>query len=201
MAGRPRSLNWDTDSVVRQFRGGLAALVACATAIVALQVLPWHRGDFAPFVMTITEWDTQRVGLSDGRTLAGTSVYRLEYHDRSNWTYILISDEVPGWGIVQIPGQGYACRDGAYGSIDPSGAFQVRDRGSHLCDGIGRWIAYGMASSLRWNRTISGNLVTYTTYGERVSFDRKTGLPTRYEAGLSPGAIGRHVTTFDVERP
>jgi hypothetical protein len=128
-------------------------------------------------------------------------VYRLEYQNRSNWTYILISDEVPGSNIVQIPGQGSACRDGMYGSIDPSGAFQVRDRGPHVCDGIGRWIAYGTAWSLPWDRTIAGDVVTYTSYGERVSFDRKTGLPIKYEAGLSPGAIGRHLTTFNVERP
>jgi hypothetical protein len=184
--------------VVSRFRGALSALLASGVAIIALQLLPWP-GDFAPFVMTITEYDTNRVGFSDGRTLAGTAVYRLEYRDHNNWTYTLISDDVPGYGFVASPGQGYACRGGEYGTFDAQAAFRITSREPHVCYAIGRWIGYGIAWAVPWEKVTSNGIVTYTSYGERVCFDLKTGLPIQYEAGTNPGAVGHHVTTFQVE--
>ncbi len=189
------------DERVLRFRGALAALLVTLGAVFFVQAL-WPRSDFAPFVMTITSFDSDRVGLSDGRRLAGTSVYRLDYHDRDNWSLVLVSDVVPGWTAVAIPGQGSACRDGAYGHIGVDGRFTVGDRSP---DGkchyaADRWVQPGIATALPWHKVVEGDVVTYESYGERVSFDRRTGLPIRYEAGLSPGAIGRLVVTYEVEQ-
>jgi hypothetical protein len=74
--------------------------------------------------MTITAWSSARVGLSDGRTLPGTSVSRLEYRNRDNWNYALVSDDIPGWGGTQTP-DAYACRDGVYGHIEDLGCILV----------------------------------------------------------------------------
>ncbi len=170
--------------------------------MLVVEALPWppnSHGDFAPFVMTIEEWDAQRVGFADGRTLAGTSVYRLEYASRADWTLTLLSDDVPGYGFVQTPGQGNACRGDKYGQIDPSGGFRVTDAEPGACNGIGRWIHYGIAWSYPWPKEISDGLVTYTSTGERVVFDLRTGLPVLYEAGRPSGPIG-HRTVFRLER-
>ncbi len=184
---------------MNRFRGGLAALLMSVGTIVAAPVF-WPRPDLAPFVMTITAFNTQRVGFSDGRTLAGTSVYRIDYHDSQNWTWTLISDDVPGWGGTQTHDT-HACRKGVYGHIDPSTGVLVGGQWMGPCPGANRWIGYGIASGLPWEKTITGNVVTYTSYGERVSFDLRTGLPLEYEAGLNPGAFGHEIITFRVGQP
>jgi hypothetical protein len=185
---------------VLRFRGALAALLFAVGAIVAVQWL-WPHPDLAPFVMTITRSDSQRVGLSDGRRLGGTSVYRLDYHDRNNWSLVLVSDVIPGW-TGAAAGQGAACRDGVYGHIGLDGSFSVGERSPGGCHyAPDRWIGYGIATGMPWDKTTIGNVVTYEDYGERVSFDRRTGLPITYEAGLSPGASGRLVVTYHVEQP
>jgi hypothetical protein len=182
-----------------RFRGAVVALLFALAAIVAVQL--WPRPDLAPFVMTITRVDSQRVGFSDGRTLGGTSVYRLEYRDRNNWSVVLISDMIPGW-TAAAAGQGAACRDGAYGHITTDGSFTVTDRPVGWCHyAPDRWIGYGIATGMPWDKTIAGNVITYEDYGERVSFDARTGLPIRYEAGLNPNATGHLVVTYTLERP
>ena len=189
----------ETDTVLR-FRGALAALLFAVGAIVAVQWL-WPHRDLAAFVMTITRVDSQRVGLSDGSRLGGTSVERLEYRDRNNWSIVLISDVIPGW-ITAAPGQGAACRDGAYGHISTDGSFTVTDRPAGGCHyAPDRWVGYGIATGMPWAKTISGNVITYEDFGERVSFDVRTGLPIKYEAGLSPNATGHLIVTYQVEQP
>jgi hypothetical protein len=59
-----------------------------------------------------------------------------------------------------------------------------------MCNGVGRWIHYGIASSFPWKREVAAGLVTYTDPGERVEFDLATGLPLLYEAGLTTGSVG-----------
>jgi hypothetical protein len=183
-----------------RFRGALVALVVALGAITAAQL--WPRPDLAPFVMTITRVNSQRVGFSDGTRLGGTSVERLEYRDRNNWSVVLVSDVIPGWTGAS-PGQGAACRDGAYGHISTEGAFTITE--PSVVDGChnvpDRWIGYGIATRMPWAKTISGNVITFEDYGERVSFDARTGLPIKYEAGLSPNAIGHLVVTYQVEQP
>jgi hypothetical protein len=170
--------------------------------MLAVQLLPWSvpsRGDFAPFVMTITSWSSERVGgFSDGRpSLPGTSVYRLEYRSREDWTLTLVSDEIGGSPGVRTP-DAYACRHGLYGHLDASGGFHM-STDPYPCPGAGRWIGYGMASAVPWEKTVSDGVVTYTDTGERVSFDLKTGLPIVYEAGLSAGGAPKERTRFVVE--
>ena len=68
-----------------------------------------------------------------------------------------------------------------------------------MCNGVGRWIHYGIASSFPWKREVADGRVTYTDPGERVVFDIATGLPLLYEAGLTTGSVG-HREVFRVER-
>jgi hypothetical protein len=173
-------------------------VVACGFAIVALQVLPWP-GDFAPFVMTITGWSSARVRLSDGRQLPGTSVSRLEYRNRDNWTITLVSDDIPGWGGTQTP-DAYACRSGVYGHIDPSSGVLNSGRWTGPCPAPSRWIGYGIAWGIPWARTAADGVITYTSVGERVSFNVKTGLPIEYETGTSPFTNGHTLISFRVEQ-
>ena len=184
---------------MRQWLGAVSALVAIAAAIGVVQVLPWPSHGLAPdfraFVMTIDEWDSARVTYPDGRTTGGTSVYRLEYHRGDEWTLTLVSDELG----AMAPGQGNACRDGAYGSIDPAGAFRETSRDPGSCNGVPRWVHSGMACCYSWPKTVANGLVTYASPGERVVFDMETRLPLVYEAGPVDGAIG-HRTTFHWER-
>ncbi len=151
--------------------------------------------------MTITRFDSQRVIFSDGRKLSGTSVDRLDYQDHNNWSLVLVSDSVPGWTGADR-GQGAACRDGVYGHIDADGSFHVTDASPGGCHSApDRWIGYGMATGVPWDKTVRGNIVTYESYGERVSFDLRTGLPITYEAGVNPGALGSLVITYQLEQP
>jgi hypothetical protein len=164
----------------------------------ALQFLaPFVRPDFPPFVMTIEQWDKVRVAYSDGRTVGGTSLYRVEYHHRDDWTWTLLKDEV----APEEPGGGVACRNGTYGHLDGRGNFAASSTDPAMCNGVGRWIHYGIASSLPspWTKQAADGRVTYTLTGERVVFDIATGLPLLYEAGLTTGSVG-HREVFRVER-
>ena len=185
-------------SEMHQFRGAVIAIVFCAVSVIALQTLPWP-GDFAPFVMTITAWSSARVGFSDGRTLPGTSVSRLAYRDRDNWSITLISDDIPGWSGVQTP-DAYACRNGVYGHVDLSSGALNPDQWTGPCPAPARWIGYGIAWGIPWDKTISNGVITYTSFGERVTFDMQTGMPIEYEAGISPFTNGHTLTTYTVEQ-
>jgi hypothetical protein len=176
---------------------GLSALVATAAAVVLVELAPWppvSRGDFAPFVMTIEEWNADRGRTADGRSIEGTYVYRVGYHDRANWTRTLIADNAPGAQIVLVPQQGNGCRNGVYGQIDVSGTFHATSADPLMCTSLDRWIHYGLAWSYLWKREICDGTITYTDPGERVMFDATTGLPLLYEAGLTTGAAKYRVT-------
>jgi hypothetical protein len=72
-----------------------------------------------------------------------------------------------------------------------------------LCNGVGRWIHHGVAWTYGWWSRHDGPLpaqVTYEASGERVIFDLQTGLPVRYEAGLTRGATPLATTDYTVER-
>jgi len=184
---------------VRRWTATLSTLIVLALAIAAVQLLPpLFRPDFPAFVMTIEQWDKVRVAYSDGRTIGGIAVYRVAYHHRDDWTWILVTDEVS----PQDPGgHGYECHNGIYGYVEAGGKFTATEAHSDNCNGVGRWIHYGIASSLPppWTRAVADGRVTYTLTGERVVFDLSSGLPLLYEAGLATGAVG-HREMFSVER-
>ena len=80
---------------MRRWTATLSTLVVLALAIAAVQSLPrLFRPDFPAFVMSIEQWDKVRVAYSDGRTIGGIAVYRVAYHHRDDWTWILVTDEV-----------------------------------------------------------------------------------------------------------
>lgn len=173
----------------------MSTLAVIGLVITLIQLLPWAtRPDFPPFVMTIEEWDSVRVGYADGRTIGGTAVYRLEYHRRDDWSLMLVSDDA----VPQEPGQGWACRNGTYGHLDPRGTFTATSTDPAMCNGVGRWIHYGIARLYPWAKEIADGHVTYTNSGERLVFDLASGLPVLYEAGPPTGPVG-HRTTFRVE--
>jgi hypothetical protein len=182
-----------------RWTAGLSTLAVLGLVITAVQLLgPLFRPDFPPFVMSIEQWDKVRVGYSDGRTIGGTSVWRLDYHRRDDWTWTLVSDEV----APQDPGgHGSACRNGSYGYVEAGGNFTPTSTDPAMCNGVGRWIHYGVASSLPspWKKEVADRTVTYTLTGERVVFDLTTGLPLLYEAGPTTGPVG-HRDVFRVER-
>src|SRR6266545_8290730 len=171
---------------MRPWRGVVTTLVALGVTIALVQLLPSSARDFPPFLMTIEEWNSARVGYADGRTLGGTAVYRLEYHRRDDWTLTLVSDDV----VPQVPGQGSACRKGTYGHLDAQGRFTVTSTDPAMCNGVGRWVHYGVARSYAWEKEVRGDVVIYTDPGERVVFDLATGLPLLYEAGPVGGPVG-----------
>lgn len=196
---------WCQTQSVRRWTPGLSALGLIALAMLVVQLVPWSpassRGDFVPFAMTITGWSSARAGgFSDGRpTLSGTSVYRLEYNSRENWTITLVSDEIGGRPGVQMPDEAYACQRGLYGRVDLSGGFHLSNNPTP-CPGASRWIAYGMAWSVPWDKTVTDGIVTYTNSGERVSFDLNSGLPILYEAGLSASGPAKERITYVMEQ-
>jgi hypothetical protein len=186
---------------MRTWAPSLTALVLIVAAALVVERMPWQfspRGDFAPFAMTITAWNAARVGDADGHTVAGTSVFRLEYGHRDNWTITLVSDEVGGGPGVETP-DAYACRNGVYGHLDAAGRLHPIT-GGYPCPGANRWIAFGMATAVPWDKSTSGGVVTYTNSGERVSFDLSTGFPLMYEAGLGVDGTAKTRTTYVVER-
>lgn len=197
--------------VKRLWISALAPIVVIAAGVAAaqLRVLPWispaAQPDFPPFVMSIEEWDKTRVTYQDGVTLGGTSVYRLEYDRRDNWKLTLVSDELervsPGRPVIgaMAPGQGNACRDGAYGAISTDGTFRVTSNEAGMCNGVPRWVRPGMACCYSWDRSVANGVITYTSPGERITFNEQTRLPLVYEAGPVNGPVG-HRTTYRLER-
>lgn len=170
----------------------IVVLLAGGT-VAALWLSPSH--DFMPFVMTIEEWDRARVTNSDGGTIAGSYVYRLEYHRRDDWKMTLVHDDLG----ADLTGEVYECRDGVWFRFDADGHLNTRVEASGYCDGVGRWIHYGIAQQYVWVRTVTGDRVTYTDEGERIVLDRATGLPILYEVSSRDGVVG-HRITFRVER-
>lgn len=141
--------------------------------------------DFRPFLMTIEQWDAEAGSTSDGRKLPRTEVYRLEYWDRRNWTLTRVDDPEDVDRFVE----GRRCRAGQYSWYDPQLGWRWGSSDPADCNGVGRWIHWGIAWHYRWAR-IDGPLpgqVTYEDPGERVVFDVRTGLPLLYEAGLTRG--------------
>ena len=162
---------------VRSWLPGLATAVVLLAALAFAQLLPRISGDFDPFTMKIEVYNTP-YGAAQG-VLALTGTDELHYTDHSNWTVQTVGDAYV-----------YACRDGLYGHFDEAGVFHsgsIKD--AFPCPAPGRWIAYGWARSVPWDKTVSGQTVTYQSEGERVVFDLTTGLPVLYEAGASTGAL------------
>lgn len=177
---------------------GLLVLGAAVAALAAVARLgPWavRPPDFRPFVMTIEQWDAARRSFPDGRTVGGTSVWRLEYHRRDHWTLTLVSDELG----MMAPGHGQACRDGTYGTVEADGTFRPTSRDPAMCNGVHRWIHPGLACCYPWRREEADGRITYTDPGERVVFDAATGVPLLYEAGPVAGAVGQRIV-YRVER-
>src|SRR5207302_11484346 len=104
---------------MRRWAGALSTLAVLALAIAVVQLIALRlRPDFPAFVMTVEQWDKERVAYSDGRTTGGTAVYRIEYHRRADWRWPLVTDEVS----PQDPGgRRDACHDGAYGYTEVGG--------------------------------------------------------------------------------
>lgn len=184
---------------MRRWRGAATALVAATLAIATVELAWPARPDFPPFVMTIEDWNSQRVGLSDGRRLAGTYVHRLEYRRRDDWSLTLVFDEIPGYSKADDPYDNTTCRNGVYGHVDRGGVFHERSRDPGFCNGVGRWIHYGIAWRYPWRREVAGDTIVYTDPGERVVFDARTGLPLLYEAGPVDGPVGER-TKFRLDR-
>lgn len=177
----------------------LALIVATVLASIASSGPPANaRGDFPPFVMTIEDWREVRIAYADGRTLGGTSVARLQYESRRNWTMTKVSDEVPNTG-PPVPDV-FACRGGRYGHVDQNGDFVAGGRSASeaVCPAPDRWIRYGIAENYHWAKELADGFVTYTDPGERVVFELRTGLPIVYEAGQSSGVV-KHRRTYRVE--
>jgi len=182
-------------SASRAWLPSVVTLILLGAAAIGVERLPWPRSDFPPFAMTIEEWNRARVGYADGTTKAGTETYRLEYRARDDWTLTLIGDDV----LPVELGQGWRCDHGTYATFDARGKVTVRSHDQASCDGVARWIHYGLSRSQWWQREVFDGQVVYTSYGERVVFDAATGLPLLYEAGLSTGSAGER-SVFRLER-
>lgn len=167
----------------------MVARVILATVLVALVFIPdlsGQRGDFRPFLMTIEFWNAEAIGLSDGTRLPRTEIYRLEYWDRRNWSMTRIDDPE----YVDRFVEGRRCRAGRYHQYDARVGWVWMSDDPGFCNGVGRWIHWGIAWTYPWAREDGPQpgQVTYTDPGERVVFDLRTGLPVVYEAGLTTGA-------------
>jgi hypothetical protein len=167
-------------------RALLSVAVLC-TALAVPRDAP-RAQDLPPFVMLIDEWNAETLGTPDGRTFEGRWISRLDYHDRSNWTQEVIAV----FGAARGLGSTFRCDAGWYSAYEAvTGSSPPPTFESGMCNGVGRWIRYGIVwSSFSWGRR-DGPLpgqVTYEDRGERIVFDLKTGLPVRYDAGLTRGA-------------
>jgi hypothetical protein len=151
--------------------------------------------DFPPFVMTIEDWESACIGYSDGRTIACTDVARLDYRSRGHWalTYLTVEQ------ATDLVGSGARCEDGVYETFDRTGHVTGRVEEPGMCAGAGRWIGFGVAERVPWERQVANGRVVDTNGGEQVTFDLATGLPVLYEAGMSSGQVGRR-TVYRVER-
>lgn len=166
-----------------------------AVAVVAVQLIPWPPMDFKPFVMTIEAWNSGRVGRADGSSIAGTSTYRLTYATRKDWKMTLIADDISADQV----GESWVCDKGDFSTLDPHGRMTTHANDSVNCNGVSRWIQFGIAQWCPWQRTVEDGRAICTDGSERIIVDLATGLPLLYEAGLSRGAVAER-TVFRLER-
>lgn len=145
--------------------------------------------------MTIEDWESACIGHSDGRTIACTDVARLDYRSRGHWTLTYVAVEQ----ATDLVGSGARCEDGAYETFDRTGHVTGRTLDAGMCAGAGRWIAFGVAERVPWERRVADGRLVYTNGNEQVTFDRATGLPVLYEAATSSGQVGRR-TVYRLER-
>lgn len=153
--------------------------------------------DFQPFLMTIEQWLAVAERHSDGSTRPRTELSRLEYWDRRNWTMTRIDDPEHVDRFVE----GRRCRAGRYHHYDPRVGWQWLSDDPGFCNGVDRWIHWGIAWHYPWARTDGpgSDQVTYLDPGERIVFDARTGLPLLYEAGPVDGPVGARIT-YRLER-
>jgi hypothetical protein len=178
-------MKWTSGRSMRHARH-LVVLGVAALAVALVGDVAGAR-DFRPFLMTIEQWDAEAESTSDGRKLPRTEVYRLEYWDRRNWTLTRIDDPKH----VDRFAEGRRCRAGRHHAYDTQVGWRPISDDPAFCNGVPRWIHWGMAWHYGWART-DGPLpgqVTYTDPGERVVFDVRTGLPLLYEAGRAHGPV------------
>lgn len=170
-----------------------AVLGLIAICLVTIPDLAGNRGDFRPFFMTIEVWNAEAVRLADGTRLPRTDLFRLEYWDRRNWTLTQLEAE----RIVD----GSSCRSGDTYRYDLREGWTYRTSDPTFCNGVGRWIHWGIAWSYPWAREDGPEpgQVTYSDPGERIVFDIRTGLPVVYEAGLTTGSA-KSRETYRLER-
>ena len=180
-------------SSLPRWSAGTITVLLLAGTIGAAQLLP-PFGDFRPFVMTIEAWNSARVMNADGGTLPGTSTYWLEYRRYDTWKMTLIDDDISRDQI----GEAWECDRGMFMTLDPRGRMTTWSNDSGNCNGVARWIHYGIAQWCPWQRTVENGRAICTDGAERVVVDLATGLPVLYEAGLSRGSVGER-TTFRVE--
>lgn len=150
--------------------------------------------DYASFVMTYESYSVDRIHYADGRMVAGTATYRLEYRRRGDWDLFLVEDTVRPEAHDE-----WHCRAGQRVRFDAAGRPAVIDRDRSLCWGVNRWIGSPTLATARWWVRREGPLpgqVTYTDPGERVVFDLRTGLPASYEAGLVDGGVASYRETY-----
>ena len=173
------------------------AVTACvlAAAVLLAQLVPSPVFDYKPFVMTIEAWNIARIGYSDGRTVAGTETYRVEYRRYDDWKMTLIGDDLS----VSAVGQGWRCDSGLFSTFDSQGKMTARSNDPSNCNGIGRWIHWGIASWCPWQREVVDGQAICSDGSERIVVDLRTGLPVLYEAGRSRGSVGERMV-FRVER-
>lgn len=174
----------------------MIARTILASALFALVFVPdlsGQRGDFRPFEMTIEIWNSEAVGLADGRYLPRTDLYRLVYWDRRSWKLEMYESG----RIVD----GSECRAGDTYRYDLREGWTYRTSDPTFCNGVGRWIHWGIAWTYPWQRTPGPEpgQVTLTDPGERIVFDLRTGLPVVYEAGPVSGSVG-YRETYRLER-
>ena len=178
----------------------MRALALLALASIPLLAADAHRTDFPPFVMLIEDWNARAMGTANGLYFEGRWASRLVYRDHANWTLEVVATS----GSAQGLGSTFRCENGWYSTYEavtgqrPPPIFEPG-----LCNGVGRWIHYGAAWSHGWWARHDGPLsgqVTYEDPGERVVFDLRTGLPVRYEAGVTVSATPLLTTDFILER-
>jgi hypothetical protein len=97
--------------------------------------------------------------------------------------------------------EGRRCEAGRWHHIQPGVGWVFLSDDRDYCNGVPRWIHWGIAWRYPWDRSPGPELgqVTLTDPGERIVFDMRTGLPVVYEAGLTTGAV-RYRETYRLER-
>lgn len=149
--------------------------------------------DFPPFEMTIEFWLREAVSYPDGRTEPRTDTYRVIYWDRRNWTFTRIDFPKDPERYIE----GRMCRAGKWHWYDARSGWQLGDDDPAMCNGVTRWLAYGIAWWHPWQRTPGPerHQVTLTDPGERVIYNLRTGLPLLYEAtSRRTGEVGSRET-------